>query len=471
MLSFEYKAQEYYPGIITNKALYQQTGFKERDLPQYVTETVMANLLASPSTITPAEQAKVTEYLEKHVPRKSLKGELKKQFLNFEVVNLFDHYSVAVNQNNNEMYLRIPYFDLNYAGVIAKIVDENNTLLKEGVWGIGELFYVPSPDKKGEGQVWMLNFEPYQVPQIDLQNFIENRKFFSIEEWIDLLVSSLGIDPVKNDEQQKLTLLARLLPLIEQGLHLIELSSSTLGKSLNPERFSRYSRVINGSKTTQDVLFYNHKIYLPGLVTRNDIVMIDNAHQIKNDNSGEFSAVLQNYLGSGKFSYAQSELTASTSLIFSLNITLDEHNIPVNYDTSCFKEFPAFMQKIDILENFYGVIQDWHLPQPLQDVPSGSLGFTGDVIVEVLHELRKHSNFSTCVNMNMRLNGTELSSDKKAIAKLATAYFKLLFPHQQLTVAEFNHYCLQPAIEMRQTFRDELYKLDNSAPKVTLAIK
>ncbi|MBW6515338.1 MAG: BREX system Lon protease-like protein BrxL [Candidatus Cloacimonetes bacterium] len=470
MLSFEFKASEYYPDLITNKAIFQQTAFTEREIPRFVAESIIADFMKEGTELTDIIRDQINGFIENHVPHKSQRGELKQKFLSFEVVNLLDNYSVAVNNNNDEKYLRIPFLNLNYAGVIAKIVQDNENLLKQGVWGIGELFYVPSPDKSGEGQVWMLNFQPYKTKPVDLIAFIEYRKFFNITEWIDLLISSMGINPVDNEEQQKLILLSRLIPLLEPSINLIELSS-TKDRSLKMDRFSHYASVTQGPRISHETLFYNPKIFVSGLLKRYDTIMIDNTKHIKDDDSGKLLTKLITYLKIGKFFDGSSETTANTNLVLSTDISLDEHNIPVNYDMSCFQELPPFLQKTELIELFDGVIQDWHLPTPIHDTPSEYIGLKGYIFAELLHELRRHKYYSNCVKQNIRLNGSEDMKDQKAILKMATAYYKLLFPHQQLTLAEFNHYCLQPAIELRQTLRDELHKLNKCVPKVTLAIK
>jgi len=471
MLSFEYKAKEYYSDLVTDKAIFQQTGFAEREIPRYVAEWIIADYMKEEANLTDDSKNNISSFIQDFVPPISQRGELKKRFLNYEVVNLLDFFSVSVNQNNDEKYLRIPYFNLNYASVIAKIVKDNENLLKHGVWGIGELFCVPSPEKKGEGQVWLLNFQPYRPNLVDLIAFIEYRKFFSITEWIDLLISSMGISPVNNEEQQKLLLLSRLIPLLEPSMNLIELSSSKKSRPLTQDKFSQYTGLSKGAITSHETLFYNPKINNPGILTRYDTIVIDEVKNIKDDGSEAFLSILMTYLKTGKFLERQTETSAKTSLVFSAKITLDQNNIPINYDKSCLKEFPLFLQRTDLIEHFDGIIQDWHLPKTIQDTPSEYIGLRGDIFAELLHEFRRHRYYANCVKQNMRLSGSVEISDQEAIAKMTTAFLKLLFPHQQLTLAEFNRYCLQPAIELRQTLRDELHKLDNNSPKIILAIK
>ncbi|RKY89380.1 BREX system Lon protease-like protein BrxL, partial [candidate division KSB1 bacterium] len=362
------------------------------------------------------------------------------------------------------------FFDMKDAYVTEHIVEENELLLTSGVWGVGELFYVPPDTDKGKGQVWIRDFKPFQIAKVDLEYFIECRQYFTTTEWIDLLVSSMGFSPTVNNEQQKMLLLTRMLPLIEPRVNLVELAPKGTGKSFVFDHLSRYARVIGGGKVSPAVLFHNNQTHEPGLVTRYDTVVLDEVQSVRGDSAGELIAMLKVYLESGKFSRGKTEATAEAGFVMLANITLDEKHIPINLEKGIFREFPNFLQETAFIDRIHGVIPGWYLPRVTQDTPSVYLGFKGDLFAEVLHVLRKDLRYTDYVNVNMRLLGCDDLRDKKAITRTATAYFKLLFPNLKVSKKEFVKYCVQPAIELRQQIRDELWKMDKEYEKVDIKV-
>lgn len=471
MLPFEQKAQDYYGEIVINKGLFHQAGYGGRAIPAYVGEWILSYYMQDQEELTDEVRNNIANFIAKYLPSKGQKEEWKNRLLNQEPVNLLDHYTVSVNLKTGQRHLNIPFFDIKDAYVTEHIVEENELLLTSGVWGVGELFYVPPNIDKGKGQVWMRDFKPFQIAKIDLDYLIECRKYFSTGQWIDLLVSSMGFSPTANNEQQKMLLLTRMLPLIEPRVNLVELAPKGTGKSFVFDHLSRYARVIGGGKVTPAVLFHNNSTHEPGLVTRYDTVVLDEVQSVKGDSAGELIAMLKVYLESGKFSRGKTEASAESGFVMLANITLDENLVPIHLDRGIFREFPNFLQETAFIDRLHGIIPGWYLPRVTQDTPSVYLGFKGDVFAEVLHDLRRDLRYRDYVNVNMNLIGCDDLRDKKAITRTATAYFKLLFPDLNVTKDEFMKYCIKPAIELRQRIRDELWKVDKEYKKVDIRIK
>lgn len=471
MLSFEQKAKDYYGEIVINKGLFRQAGFGSRTLPAYVGEWILSHYMADQEELTTEIRNNVAKFVAKYLPAKGQKEEWKNRLLNQEPVNLLDHYTVSINLKTGQRHLNSPFFDIKDAYITEHLVDDNEFLLTSGVWGVGELFYIPPDTEKGKGQVWMRDFKPFQIARIDLDYFIECRQYFSIEEWIDLLVSSMGFSPLVNDDYQKMLLLTRMLPLVEPRINLVELAPKGTGKSFVFDHLSRYARVIGGGKVTPAVLFHNNQSHEPGLVTRYDIVVLDEVQSVRGDSAGELSAMLKVYLESGKFSRGKTEATAESGFVMLANISLDERRIPINLEKGIFKEFPNFLQETAFIDRLHGIIPGWYLPRVSQDTPSIYLGFKGDLFAEILHSLRKDLKYVDYVNVKMHLSGCDDLRDKKAITRTATAYLKLLFPNLEVSNEEFTKYCVKPAIELRQKIRDELWKMDREYKKVNIKVK
>ncbi len=469
-LSFEEKALEHFAEVIINKSLIHQAGFGARSIPTYVGEWILSRYLDD-GEFGDASREKVAQFIAKYLPAKGQKDEIKDHLLRQEVVKLLDDFSVTVNLKTGQRQLRIPFLDLNDAYINGSIVDQNSLLLSSGVWGVGDLFYIPpdGEDRK-RGEVWMREFRPFQVGALDLQYYIECRQYFTLEEWRDLLVSSMGFNPTIYTGRQKTILISRMLPFIEPRVNLVELAPKGTGKSFVYDNLSRFARVVSGGRVSPAVLFHNLASNTPGLVTRYDTVVFDEVQSVAGDTAGELIAGLKVYLESGRFSRGKTEATAEAGLVMLGNITMDSEHKPLYMEQSIFKEIPNFLQETAFVDRIHGILPGWEMPRVSKETPSCSLGFKGDFFAEVLHRMRGGVQYADYVKLNMRLEGCNDLRDRKAITRLASAYLKLLFPDIHPTPEEFRDHCVAPAVEMRQRVRDELHKLDQEYSPVFIRV-
>ncbi len=467
--SFESKALEYFAEVLINKWLIHAAGFGARAIPTYVGEWILSRYLED-GELTDASRQKVAQFIARYLPAKGQKNEVKDALLRQQVVKLLDDYSIAVNLTTGQRQLRIPFLDMNDASVHSEIVDSNMLLLSSGVWGVGELFYI-SPDGEGrkKGEVWMRDFKPFQVGALDLDYYIECRQHFSLEEWRDLLISSMGFNPAIYSERHKTVLLTRLLPLVEPRVNIVELAPKGTGKSFVFDNVSRYARVVAG-KVTPAVLFHNLSTNTPGLVTRYDAIVFDEVQKVSGDQAGELMAGLKIYLESGRFTRGRTEATAEAGLVMLGNISMDDKNLPLLLEQGIFKEIPNFLSETAFIDRIHGIIPGWDMPRVSKDTPSKSLGFKGDFFSEVLHRLRSDVRYTDYVKTNMRLEGCNDLRDRNAITRMASAFLKLLFPDLRPAPEEFREYCLTPAVELRQRVRDELHKLDAEFAPVDIRV-
>ena len=457
---FEEKALEHFAEVMINKSLIHEAGFGARAIPTYVGEWILSRYIED-GELSSQARTQVAQFIARYLPAKGQKDAVKDALLKQEVVKLLDDYSVTINLKTGRRQFRVPFLDMNDAFIDSSIVEKHDLLLTSGVWGVGELFYVPPDgDEQKKGEVWMRSFKPFQVGALDIDYYIECRRYFTFEEWRDLLISSMGFNPSIYTSRQKTVLVTRMLPLIESRVNLVELAPKGTGKSFVYDNLSRYGRVVSGGKVSPAVLFHNLTTNIPGLVTRYDVVVFDEVQSISGDSAGELIAGLKVYLESGKFSRGKTEATAEAGFVMLGNITLDAQYIPVYLDESIFKEIPNFLQETAFIDRIHGIVPGWEMPRVSRETPSQSLGFKGDFFSEVLHRLRGEVRYADFVKINMRLEGCNDLRDRKAISRLASAYLKILFPDLQPSEHEFRIYCVEPAIELRQRVRDELHKLD-----------
>lgn len=468
---FEQKGLDYLAEVVINKALIYQAGFGGRAIPTYVGEWIISRYLDN-GEFSEDVRNKIAQFIAKYLPAKGQKDQIKDTLLRQEEVKLLDDYSVGVNLKTGQRMLRIPFLDITDANIGSAIVESNDLLLTSGVWGVGELFYIPPQgnDRK-KGEVWMRDLKPFQVGALDLDYYIECRQYFTLEEWRNLLISSMGFNPNAHSDRQKTLLLTRILPFVEPRINLVELAPKGTGKSFVYDNLSRYGRVIGGGKVSPAVMFHNLATNTPGLVTRYDLIIFDEIQSIAGDSSGELIAQMKVFLESGKFSRGNTEATSEAGFVMLGNITLDDAHLPVHQDEGIFKEIPNFLQETAFIDRLHGIIPGWEMPRVSKDTPSHNLGLKGDFFAEVLHRLRGEVRYADYVKLNMHLIGCDDLRDRKAITRLATAYLKLLFPDLKLSDLEFREYCVRPAVELRQRVRDELHKMDSEYTLVRIIVE
>ncbi|MHA1765519.1 MAG: BREX system Lon protease-like protein BrxL [Promethearchaeota archaeon] len=460
MKKFEKLAMDYFGEIVINKSLIHKAGFGNRAIPTYVGEWIIANFVGEEMELTNEAREKIATFVKKYVPDKGEKETIKNRLFEQEEVRLLDNFSVYVNLIKGDRYLNIPFLDETSAHVLPQIVEENEMLLSSGLWGVGTLFYIPPTDENPRGQIWLKEFKPFQIANIDIDYFREARKHFSTDDWIDLIVSSMGFNPDLYNERQKILLISRLIPMVEPRYNLVELAPKGTGKSFVFDNMSRYVAVRSG-QITPAVLFYNDARKTPGLITRYDCVVIDEAQKVKADTSGELSALLKSYLESGRFGRGSaSSISAEAGLVMLANIEITEKKKPINEQIGLFRNFPNFLKETAFIDRFSGLLPGWELPRITKNTPSKYLGFKGDIFGEILHLLRGDISYKDYVKQNMELTNCDDMRDTKAIEAGASGLLKILFPNKKPNEEEFYRFCVNPALEYRQRIRDELCKLD-----------
>jgi len=471
METFEQKALDYFSEIVINKSFVHNAGFGSRAIPTYVREWIISHYLDDSGELNDLAREKIARFVQKYLPDKSQKEAVKNQLFEQMEVNLLDNFSVYVNLAKGDRYLNIPFLDEDTGFVTPQIIQDNEMLLSSGLWGVGTLYYIPKSDDNPKGQVWMQEFRPFQLANMDLEYFCEVRTSFSTQEWIDFLVSSMGFNHHLYTERQKILLISRLVPMVEPRYNLVELAPKGTGKSFVFENMSRYVAVRSGA-ITPAVLFFNDSRKTPGLITRYDSVVIDEAQKVKSDSSGELTALLKSYLESGRFGRGSAnDIPAEAGMVILANIELDNHKRPVHQEIGLFRIFPNFLRGTAFIDRFSGLLPGWDLPRISKETPSKSIGLKGDIFGEILHSLRGDISYRDYVKMEMVLQNSDDMRDSKAIEAGTTGLLKIIFPDKDPEEEEFYKYCVNPALELRLRVRDELCKLDREYVPVTFKSK
>jgi ATP-dependent Lon protease len=456
--SFETKARSIFGEACIDKGLFIKSGILQRSIPTFVGEWLVDRFCRN-SSLTPEAQEQINRFIDEHLPRKDQKEAIKHRLAQGETITILDQFSAFVDLKDNRRRVRIPCID-ETGFVDGTLLDRYANLLGGGLWGAGRLVYHPPDptDRSTQGEIWLSDFKPMQVARLDLDYYCQERSNFTLQEWRELLVNSMGSNPEVYTPEQQMLLLARLVPIVQPRVNLIELAPKGTGKSFVYQNMSRYVRVVSGGKVTAAVLFYNLASQTAGLLTQYDVVVFDEAQTISFDNPGEIIGVLKDYLESGRYTRGRQMATADAGLVLLGNIPLDAASEPAQ--PILFYNMPGFLQETAFVDRLHGIIPGWRMPRITVKTPARGLGFKADFFSEVLHALRYRGGYEDYVSAHMRITGSEDMRDRKAIERLAAGYLRLLFPDMHPMRDEFMHYCVEPAIRLRQTVRDQLSKMD-----------
>ncbi len=283
---------------------------------------------------------------------------------------------------------------------------------------------------------------------------MQGRQQFTTDEWIDLLVRSMGLEPDLLQRRLKLLLLMRLLPMIERNYNLIELGPRGTGKSFVYRDLSPYSILVSGGKTTVANLFFNMAIGKMGLVGLWDVVAFDEVAGIQFDDKTAVQ-ILKDYMESGSFSRGREELIANASMAFLGNINVA---VDVLVRTGhLFQPLPQAMQDMALIDRFHFYLPGWDVPKMGVEHFTDGYGFIVDYLAEALRELRKR-NATEVIDQHYSLGSHLNARDVKAVRKTVAGLVKLLHPDGAVVEDELRAY-LELALEGRRRVKEQLKKL------------
>ena len=329
-------------------------------------------------------------------------------------------------------------------------------LLCGGIWCIVQLDYeYIEEDQKNGMPIRVLKLTPIQMPHVDIDALKQGRKAFTKEEWMDVLLRSIGMEPEKLDIREKWLLIARMLPLVENNFNLCELGPRSTGKSHLYKEISPNSILVSGGQTTVANLFYNMSRRTVGLVGLWDCVAFDEVAGI-NFKDKDGIQIMKDYMASGSFARGKEEKAASASMVFVGNIN---QSVDVLLKTSSlFDPFPSEMgTDTAFLDRMHCYIPGWEIPKFRPDHFTDDYGFITDYLAEFIRELRKEQHgdaldkyFHLGKNLNQR--------DTIAVRKMVGGFIKLMYPDGEFTKEQVEE-ILQLSLEMRRRVKEQLKKL------------
>lgn len=328
-------------------------------------------------------------------------------------------------------------------------------LLCGGIWCIVQLEYEYVEEDKKASPIRIHKLTPIQMPHVDIEELKQGRKSFTQEEWMKVLLRSVGMEPDKFTERERWLLLARVLPLVENNFNLCELGPRSTGKSHIYKEISPNSILVSGGQTTVANLFYNMGRKTVGLVGLWDCVAFDEVAGIQfKDKDG--IQIMKDYMASGSFARGKEEKSASASMVFVGNIN---QSVDVLLKTSnLFEPFPPEMgTDTAFLDRMHCYIPGWEIPKFRPEHFTDDYGFITDYLAEFIRELRKEQ-YGDALDKHFRLGKNLNQRDTIAVRKMVGGFIKLMYPDGEYTKEQLEE-ILKISLEMRRRVKEQLKKL------------
>lgn len=328
-------------------------------------------------------------------------------------------------------------------------------LLCGGIWCIVQLEYEYVEEDKKRSPILIHKLTPVQMPHVDIEELKQGRKAFTQEEWIKILLRSIGMEPDKLNERERWLLLARMLPLVENNFNLCELGPRSTGKSHLFKEISPNSILVSGGQTTVANLFYNMGRKTVGLVGLWDCVAFDEVAGI-NFKDKDGIQIMKDYMASGSFARGKEEKAATASMVFVGNIN---QSVDVLLKTSSlFDPFPPEMgTDTAFLDRMHCYIPGWEIPKFRPEHFTDDYGFITDYLSEFIRELRKEQ-YGDALDKYFRLGKNLNQRDTIAVRKMVGGFIKLLYPDGEYTKEQIEE-IVRISLEMRRRVKEQLKKL------------
>lgn len=373
---------------------------------------------------------------------------------------IIDKVTVVLNEKNDEYQATFANLGLTGVPIGTDYVRKNPKLLSgNGVWCIITLGYISGENIKVRWEIQTM--KPIQISNIDLQEYIDQRKNFTTEEWIDFLMHTVGLNPEVMNRREKFITLARLLPHVENNFNFMELGPKGTGKSHVFQELSPYGVLVSGGDVTSARLFVkiqgNKEIL--GLVGYWDVVAWDEFEQQKGRNvDAVLIDTMQNYLANKSFNRGKGTHEASASMSFVGNT---KHTVPYMLKNShLFESIPTAFIKGAFLDRMHLYNPSWEIKILKKDSFSKGYGLITDYIAAVLHALRNDDR-TALLKDYAKFDGSLSERDHLAIRKTFSGMMKLIYPDGNMTEEEAKE-LIDFAAEGRKRVKDQLYIIDST---------
>jgi ATP-dependent Lon protease len=327
-------------------------------------------------------------------------------------------------------------------------------LLEGGIWAIVDVEFRMSEDGSKGSPFHIADLRPIQLARFDLDEYIEGRQCFSREEWIDLLLRSVGLEPALMERRLKMLLLTRFIPFVEKNYNFIELGPRGTGKSYAFSEMSPYCILLSGGKASTANLFYNNARRQVGLVGHWDVVAFDEVGGIRAQDLDAIQ-IMKDYMANGRFSRGITQVHAEASLVFVGNLNQPVETLVQNTATDLFQPLPKEFD-LALIDRLHFYLPGWEVPKNSKAMLTSQYGFVTDYLAEAFRTLRKQNRFDETEKV-FRFGSHVEGRDATAAKKTVSGLLKILHPGGEWTKDELTEY-VELALEGRRRVKEQLKK-------------
>lgn len=461
MSQLDEKINQHFTGLVVRKDLVK-TVKGNAIVPTYVLEYLLGQYCATnDETTIQAGIDTVREILRKHYVHRNEAGLVRSTIKEKGRHKVIDRISVALNDKSDAYEAEFSNLGIKKVIIDSATVKTHPKLLVGGVWCIADLEYMFTEDKNASP--WVLaSIKPIQLSHFDFDGYLHARRQFSTDEWIDLLIQSVGFNPQMFGKRNKLSQLVRLIPFCERNYNLIELGPKGTGKSHIFSEFSPHGILISGGEVTVPKLFVHNGTGRLGLVGYWDVVAFDEFAGKQKRVDKALVDIMKNYMANKSFSRGVETLGAEASMVFVGNT---DHTVPYMLKHSdLFDPLPEKFHDSAFLDRIHSYIPGWEVDVIRGEMFSSGYGFVVDYLAEILRALRNHD-FSDRYKAYFRLSDDISTRDRDGINKTFSGLMKVIYPHGEASKEEVE-VLLRIAIEGRKRVKDQLLRIDSTYPAV-----
>lgn len=449
------KLNENFAGKVVRKDLTQKLK-QGANVPIYVLEYLLGMYCATDDEDSINEGVeRVKNILADNFVRPDEAEMIKSKIREMGRFTVIDKLTVKLNEKKDIYVAEFSNLGLKDVEISSNYVKDYEKLLGGGIWCIVKLQYYYEEGVKDQNPFIIDQITPIQMPSMDIDELIEGRKYFTKDEWIDILIRSIGMEPTQLKYEVKWHMLLRMVPLCENNYNMCELGPRGTGKSHLYKEISPNSILVSGGQTTVANLFYNMSQRKIGLVGMWDVVAFDEVAGITfKDKDG--IQIMKDYMASGSFARGKEEKAASASMVFVGNIN---QSVDVLLKTShLFEPFPeAMAYDSAFFDRMHFYLPGWEIPKMRPELITDSFGFITDYLAEYLRDMRKRT-YGDAIDKYFKLGNNLNQRDVIAVRKTVSGLVKLIYPHGEFTKEDIEE-ILKYALVGRRRVKEQLKKI------------
>lgn len=449
--------KDIFRGKVVNKRLTVNTGVDE--FPRFVVEYLIDNYCTEETFQDDLQQ--VIKRLRENFVHGAEAEKIRHQIRETRNHSIIANLEVRLQETEDKYWGTISAINESFVNVTESLVRQYPMLLSGGMWGTITLTYDETEVHGKKIRPFKVSeFTPFQISVIDLNEYVEKRRQFEADEWLDILINSLGLNPDQLSRREKLLYMMRLVPLVEANTNTIELAPRETGKTYLYRNQSYYATVLSGGKASPAGLFINNATGKVGVVGSRDAVIFDEIANTDFTDPKALVSIMQGYMQDGKFSRGKKEILAFASIVLVGNIDI-QARLPHEKYYHLFEPLPDFLQVEAFIDRLHGYVPGWEISKIHPGSLAQDYGFITDYFCEIMHELRRKDLLGSLKTRYQLMDTSTAQAgitgrDVRGVEKILSGLLKLMYPHGDLTDEQLGE-LLSLAIEGRQRVRNQLH--------------